>query len=97
MNPSRTIGAALIAASCAWIPPALALDRVGAIAAAKKEVGDKCTATAACTFTAKAEGKQWHVRVDFPKAARSKPSHRDHTIFIIGPTGRIVGRIEGKK
>jgi hypothetical protein len=96
MNLSRAIGAAMIAASCAWIPSAAALDRVRAIEVARKEVGDKCKADAACTFTAKAEGKQWHVRVDFPKGARAKASHRDHAIFIIGPTGRIVGRIEGK-
>ena len=96
MNLSRAIGAAVIAASCAWIPSAAALDRVRAIEVAKKEVGDKCKADAACTFTAKAEGNKWHVRVDFPRAARSKPSHRDHAIFIIGPTGRIVGRIEGQ-
>jgi len=93
---SRIIGAAVVVASWAWSPGAAALDRVGAIEAAKKEVGDKCNASTACTFTAKAEGKQWHVRVDFPKAARSKASHRDHAIFIIGPTGKIVGRIEGK-
>jgi hypothetical protein len=96
MSLSRRIEAALIAACCAWAPSAAALDRVRAIEVAKKEVGDKCKAEAACTFTAKAEGKQWHVRVDFPRAARAKASHRDHAIFIIGPTGRIVGRIEGK-
>jgi hypothetical protein len=96
MSPTRTILAALIAVSCVWTPSAAALDRVGAIEAAKKEVGDKCKADDACTFTAKAEGNKWHVRVDFPRAARSKASHRDHAIFIIGPTGRIVGRIEGK-
>jgi hypothetical protein len=97
MNLSRTIVAAVIAAACAWIPPAVALDRVRAIEVAKKEVGDRCKAEPACTFTAKAEGNKWHVRVDFPKAARAKASHRDHAIFILGPTGRIVGRIEGKK
>ena len=87
---------AIAAAALAWTAPAAALDRVGAIDAAKREVGDKCKGEAACTFTAKAEGKQWHVRVDFPKAAKAKPSHRDHAIFIIGPTGKIVGRVEGK-
>jgi hypothetical protein len=97
MNVSRAISAAVITASCAWIPSAAALDRVRAIEVAKKEVGDKCKAEAACTFTAKAEGNKWHVRVDFPKAAKAKASHRDHAIFILGPTGRIVGRIEGKK
>jgi hypothetical protein len=76
--------------------PADALDRVRAIEVAKREAGEKCKTEAACTFTAKAEGKQWHVRVDFPRAAKAKSSHRDHAIFIIGPTGKIVGRVEGK-
>ena len=80
----------------AWAPGAAALDRAGAIEAAKREVGEKCKGEAACTFTAKAEGKQWHVRVDFPKSPKAKPSHRDHAIFIIGPTGKIVGRVEGR-
>ena len=80
----------------AWASSAAALDRQGAIEAARREVGDKCKGEAACTFTAKAEGSQWHVRVDFPKAPKAKASHRDHAIFIIGPTGRIVGRVEGK-
>ena len=97
MNVSRAIRAAVIAASCAWTPPAAALDRVRAIEVAKKEVGDRCKGDAACTFTAKAEGNKWHVRVDFPRPARAKATHRDHAIFILGPTGRIVGRIEGKK
>ena len=93
MNTLR-IGCAVIA--LAWAAPAAALDRVGAIEAAKKEAGDKCKGEAACTFTAKAEGKQWHVRVDIPKPAQAKASHRDHAIYIIGPTGKIVGRVEGK-
>ena len=83
-------------ALAAWADPAAALDRVGAIEVAKREAGEKCKVDAACTFTAKAEGKQWHVRVDFPKAAKAKASHRDHAIYIIGPTGKIVGRVEGK-
>ena len=86
----------VLIALCAAASPAAALDRAGAIEAAKREVGDKCKSEAACTFTAKAEGNQWHVRVDFPRAPRAKASHRDHAIFIIGPTGRIVGRVEGK-
>ena len=97
MNLSRAIRAAVVVAACAWTPSAAALDRVRAIEVAKKEVGDRCKADAACTFTAKAEGNKWHVRVDFPRAAKSKATHRDHAIFILGPTGRIVGRIEGKK
>ena len=85
-----------VATALAWTIPAAALDRTGAIEAAKKEAGDKCKGETPCTFTAKAEGKQWHVRVDFPKAAKAKASHKDHAIYIIGPTGKIVGRVEGK-
>ena len=96
MNFSKSVAAAVIAATCAWAPSAAALDRVRAIEVARKEVGDKCKADNACTFTAKAEGNKWHVRVDFPKAKKGKASHRDHAIFILGPTGKIVGRIEGK-
>ena len=87
---------AILLALCSWVPNAAALDRQGAIEAAKREVGDKCKGDAACTFTAKAEGKEWHVRVDFPKPPKAKASHRDHAIFIIGPTGKIIGRVEGK-
>ena len=85
-----------VAAALAWASPAGALDRVGAIEVAKKEAGEKCKGDKTCTFTAKAEGKQWHVRVDFPKSPKAKASHRDHAIYIIGPTGKIVGRVEGK-
>ena len=85
-----------VAAALVCAAPAAALDRVGAIEIAKKEAGEKCKGDKACTFTAKAEGKQWNVRVDFPKAAKAKASHRDHAIYIIGPTGKIVGRVEGK-
>ena len=81
-----------------WAPPAAALDRVGAIDVARKQVGGKCSADAACTFTAKVEEGKWHVRVDFlkDKATRGKPGFRGHTIFIINQTGRVVGRVEGK-
>ena len=85
-----------VASALAWAAPAAALDRAGAIEAAKKEAGEKCKGEKPCTFTAKAEGKQWNVQVDFPKAAKAKASHKDHAIYIIGPTGKIVGRVEGK-
>jgi len=93
MGTARILAAA---AALACAAPAAALDRVGAIEVAKKEAGEKCKRETPCTFTAKAEGKQWHVRVDFPKAAKAKASHKDHAIYIIGPTGKIVGRVEGK-
>ena len=93
---TRLVQIAGLALAFAWAAPAAALDRVGAIDVARKEAGERCKGDKVCTFTAKAEGKQWHVRVDFPKAAKAKPSHRDHAIYIIGPTGKIVGRVEGK-
>ena len=87
---------AAFAFALAWAAPAAALDRAGAIEAARKEAGEKCKGETPCTFTAKAEGKQWHVRVEFPKAPKKKASLKDHAIYIIGPTGKIVGRVEGK-
>ena len=83
----RAVGVACFVAF--WAPCAAALDRDGAIEAAKRQVKGKCDSTAPCTFTATtAEGK-WHVRVDFPKPGR-------HAIFIIDQSGRVVGRLEGK-
>lgn len=86
-----------IAGLCGWAPPAAALDRAGAIEAAKREAGDRCSADAACTFTAKVEEGKWHVRVDFPRDKTSrKTKFSGHTIYIINQTGKIVGRVEGK-
>ena len=83
----RAVGVACFVAF--WAPCAAALDRDGAIEAAKRQVKGKCDSTTPCTFTVTtAEGK-WHVRVDFPKPGR-------HAIFIIDQSGRVVGRLEGK-
>ncbi len=90
---------AILLALFACAPPVLALDRQKAIEIAKKEVGEKCSGDAACTFTAKVEEGKWHVRVDFPKSAASKTKSKPggHTIFIMNQTGRIVGRVEANK
>ena len=95
---SRAFAAVVAVVASSWTLSAAALDRVGAIDVAKQQVGDKCSADAACTFTAKVEEGKWHVRVDFPKGAatRGKPTFRGHAIFIINQTGKIVGRVEGR-
>ena len=92
MAPVVLAGAAL----AFWAAPATALDRVGAIEVAKREVGGKCTGEAACEFNAKVEEGKWHVRVDFPQGKARKAGFGGHTIFIINQSGRVVGRVEGK-
>jgi hypothetical protein len=71
----------------AWALSAAALDRDGAIEAAKRQVKTKCTSATPCTFTAKAEKDKWYVRVEYPGG---------HAIFIFDQTGKVVGRVEGK-
>ena len=89
----------LILASFFWAGAAAALDRAGAIEAARRQVKDRCNSETPCKFTANLEENQWHVRVDFPKRAPGdKPlSHPGgHAIFIFNQSGKVVGRIEGK-
>ena len=74
-----------------WVVPAAALDRQGAIEAAKREMRSTCTAETPCKFTADPQEGKWHVRVEFEK--RKSPP----TILIFNQTGKVVGRIEGKK
>jgi hypothetical protein len=84
----------------AWSPHAAALDRMGAIEVAKRQMGSQCSATRACSFDAKLENGKWNVRVQFTKgeAASDKPSSASggHAIFMIDQRGKVVGRIEGK-
>ena len=70
-----------------WVVSAAALDRDGAIEAAKRQVKGKCTSEAPCKFTAKAEKDKWQVHVEYPGG---------QSIFIINQTGKVIGRIEGK-
>jgi hypothetical protein len=97
MNRRRAMVTLAIAGLCGWALPAAALDRVGAIEVAKREAGPRCSADAACTFTAKVEEGKWHVRVDFPRdKTPQKAKLSGHTIYIINQTGKIVGRVESK-
>jgi hypothetical protein len=92
--------AALALALACWVASAAALDRSGAIEAAKREVKGKCTSETPCKFTATAEKGNWTVRVDFTK--RNSPQDKalpypgGHAIFVINQTGKVVGRIESK-
>ena len=71
-----------------WAAPASALDRGGAIDAAKREMKSRCKSEAPCTFSAaKAEKNTWQVRVDYPGG---------HAILIFNQTGKVIGRVEGK-
>jgi hypothetical protein len=70
-----------------WLPCALALDRDGAIDAARRQVKSHCTSETACSFTARVEKDKWYVRVEYPGG---------HAIFILDQTGKIVGRMEGR-
>ena len=81
-----------------WSVSARALDRGGAIEAAKKQVKGKCAAETPCKFTANAEGGKWTVRVDFMKRnpSQDKTVADGHAIFIFNQAGKVVGRIEGK-
>ena len=84
----------------AWTSDVFALDRVGAIDAAKRQVRNKCTDETPCTFTAKLESNKWYVRVEFTKRAAPQakplPYRGGHAIFVFDQSGKVVGRIEGQ-
>lgn len=96
----RTLRALLMPVLACWVVSAAALDRDGAIEAAKRQVKGKCTAETPCKFTATAERDKWTVRVEFTK--RSSPQEKavpypgGHAIFIFNQSGKVVGRVEGK-
>ena len=99
---ARAAGVATLLAAflASWASCALALDRAGAIAAAKRQMGGKCGASTPCGFDAKQEGNRWHVRVEFldAGAAPGKPSAgaKAHAIYIFDQSGRLVGTVQGR-
>lgn len=100
-GPDSVFLAALLAvAGVAWAPSAVALDRVGAVDAARKQVKHKCTDATPCKFTATQEGNRWQVRVEFTRRAspqdKPMPYKGGHAIFVFDQGGRVVGRIEGQ-
>ena len=101
LGPDPVLFAALLAAAgVCWVPSAFALDRVGAIEAARKQVKHKCTDATPCKFTATQEGNRWQVRVEFTRRASPQdepmPYKGGHAIFVFDKSGRVVGRIEGQ-
>lgn len=97
---ARARAGVFAACLAAWASCALALDRAGAIAAAKRQMSGKCSASAPCGFEAKQEGNRWHVRVEFldAEAAPGKPSAgaKAHAIYIFDQGGRLVGTVQGR-
>ena len=83
-----------------WAVPAAALDREGAVDAAKRQVKSKCTGMTPCTFDAKPESGKWYVRVQFTKRnsleETAVPYPGGQAILIFDQTGKLVGRVEGK-
>jgi hypothetical protein len=83
-----------------WALCVAALDREGAVDAAKRQLKSKCTSATPCTFSAKAEGSKWYVRVEFTKrnSPEEKPSPYPggHAILIFDQTGKLVGRVDGQ-
>jgi len=81
-----------------WVLSVSALDRAGAIDAAKRQVKERCTAETPCTFDAKPHEGSWHVRVQFTK--RTSPHEKPvpypggHAIFIFNQSGKVIGRME---
>jgi hypothetical protein len=98
MAANRALVLSMAVVSGLWVVPAAALDRDGAIEAAKRQVKNRCTTATPCTFTAKQERDKWHVRVEFTK--RKSPEEKPlaypggHAIFIFDATGRVIGRVE---
>lgn len=99
MAPYRPLLAIAAAVLASWTFPAAALDRAGAIAAARQQVARKCTEMTPCTFTAKPEGGKWYVRVQYTR--RKSPKEEPytypggHAMFIVNHNGKVVGRVEG--
>ena len=98
MATNRALILSMAVACGLWAVSAAALDRDGAIDAAKRQVKDRCTSATPCTFTARQERDKWHVRVEFTK--RKSPEEKPlaypggHAIFIFDATGRVIGRVE---
>ena len=97
----RTGGVLLVVVlGISWSPWVAALDRVGAIDAARKQVKHKCTDATPCKFTATQEGNRWQVRVEFTRRAspeaKPMPYKGGHAIFVFDQGGRVVGRVEGR-
>jgi hypothetical protein len=100
MAAHRTLVLPMTLVLGAWVLSASALDRAGAIDAAKLQVKGRCTTATPCTFDAKAHEGNWHVRVQFTKRNSRQekpfPYPGGHSIFIVNQSGKVIGRMEGE-
>ena len=100
MVADRAFARALTLVLASWAMHAAALDRAGAVDAAKRQLNSRCTGMTPCTFDAKPESGRWYVRVQFTQRSsleeRAVPYPGGHAILIFDQTGRLVGRLEGK-
>jgi hypothetical protein len=100
MAIERALALPLALLLASWAMQAAALDRAGAVDAAKRQLNSKCTGMTPCTFDAKPEDGKWYVRVQFTKRnsieERAVPYPGGHAILIFDQTGKLVGRVEGK-
>jgi len=97
MDTNRAVVSLMILLLASLPLCALALDREGAIEAAKRQTKDKCGSYTPCTFTAKMENNKWFVRVEFTRRnsleERPSPYPGGHAIFVFDQTGKVVGRM----
>jgi hypothetical protein len=83
-----------------WASAAFALDKSGAIDVAKSQLKSRCSTDTPCTFDAKANEGNWHVRVQFTK--RNSPQEKPlpypggHTILIVNQSGKVIGEMKGE-
>ena len=100
MVANRALALPMAVVLASWAMQAVALDRDGAVDAAKRQLQSKCTGMTPCTFDAKPESGKWYVRIQFTKRdsleERAVPYPGGHAILIFDQTGKLVGRVEGK-
>lgn len=100
MARHRTLTGLIALLLASWGSCAAALDRQGAIDAAKRQVKGRCGPATPCTFSARFDNNKWYVRVEFAKRDSPQdeptPYPGGHAIFMIDQSGKVVGRIEGK-
>src|SRR5258706_16451282 len=76
---------------------AIALDREGAIEAAKSQTKAKCGSRTPCRVDAKMENNKWFVRVEFPRQDTPQEKASPHTggdpAFLICQNRQAPGRI----
>ena len=100
-NDIRSVAYFAVAATlAAWASLASALDRQGAVDAAKRQLKSKCNSYTPCTFNAKAEGDKWYVRAEFTRRnsleEKAVPYPGGRAILIFDQTGKLVGRVGGE-